>query len=75
MTKKAGYELQIVGVELQISRGATFGAWGACKWVATSGECESAVSAALAYRDTSLIRNHPSLGPYRRLMSRALLWS
>ena len=27
------------------------------------------------YRGTSLIRNSPSLGPYSRLMPRALLWS
>ena len=27
------------------------------------------------YRGTSLIRHNPSLGPYRRLMPRALWWS
>ena len=27
------------------------------------------------YWGTSLIRNNPSLGPYRRLMPRALWWS
>ena len=27
------------------------------------------------YRGTSLIRNNPSLGPYSRLMPRALWWS
>ena len=27
------------------------------------------------YRGTSLIRNYPSLGPYSRLMPRALWWS
>jgi len=30
---------------------------------------------ACQYRGTSLIRNNPSLGPYRRLMPRALWWS
>ena len=28
-----------------------------------------------SYRGTSLIRNNPSLGPYSRLMLRALSWS
>ena len=29
----------------------------------------------LDYRGTSLIRNNPSLGPYSKLMHRALWWS
>ena len=27
------------------------------------------------YRGTSLVRNNPSLGPYSRIVSRALWWS
>jgi len=37
--------------------------------------CRGGGACAAGYRGTSLIRNNPSLGPYSRLMSRALLWS